>query len=186
MGKGGESSVGKADVGVASDGVRRRRVSCKQINKAWQGFLEMIRQNKGGRQTKVVRVEKSPTKVYSKVYCPFGNGVGGDPCQKCFDNMLLQSPGKFERRKLLNHLRKKHPEIASSYGVALKQADVCDEDANNPSALENSCDAEKSSVVKKNSHVKRPLCMKYNNNRKEKESDAEGEDDIIIIGSYDD
>lgn len=183
MGKGGDSSVGKVGLGVASDGVKRRRVSCKQINKAWQAFLEIIHQNKGGRRSTVVRVE-SPTKVYSRVYCPFGNGVGGGHCSKCFENMLLQRPGKFERRKLLNHLRKKHPEIAVSYGVELKQADVCDDGTKKPSARKKPSDAEVPSKTEKPSVAKCSLGTKAN--KKEKESDAEGEDDIIIIGSYDD
>ncbi|WPT12220.1 hypothetical protein PSENEW3n2_00003878 [Picochlorum sp. SENEW3] len=184
MGKGGEPSVGKVGLGVAKDGVKRRRVSCKQINKLWQGFLEMIRQNKGGRKTKVVRVDKGPTKVYSQVYCPFGNDAGGDPCPKCFENMLLQSPRKFERRKLLTHLRKMHPDLASSYGVALKETDVCDEDVKKSSEVEEPSELKDFLHVKRPSHVKISLGTK--DNKKEKESDAEGEDDIIIIGSYDD
>ena len=100
---------------------KRRRTGTKKVAELWFDFYEScIRLEPECRPT-IIRFDRESRQTWHRVQCPYGTSCGYHGKPHIYERIRLRQPGDLDRRKLLQHVRNKHPEIALKFDVAVTE-----------------------------------------------------------------
>lgn len=100
---------------------KRRRVARRNISELWNDFYQACLRLKPPYSPMVDSLDVDSEMRRCKVYCPYGEKCGHFEQPLCFENMLfMEVTGDVDRRKVLDHVRNKHPHIAAMFDVEKK------------------------------------------------------------------
>eukprot|EP00889_Picochlorum_renovo_P006362 jgi/Picre1/33392/NNA_008716.t1 len=105
-----------------SQGVRRSkrsRTGTKKVAKLWTDFHQSCIHLERECRPSMIRFDRESRQVWCRVQCPYGKSCGYHGKPHIYERMCLNQPGDLDRRKLLQHIRNKHPEIALKFDVAV-------------------------------------------------------------------
>eukprot|EP00889_Picochlorum_renovo_P002895 jgi/Picre1/29925/NNA_005303.t1 len=69
----------------------------------------------------MIEYDQELKQYWCRVQCPYGKFCGYHGAPHIYKRMLLVKPREQDRRKLLEHVRNKHPEIALRFDVAVME-----------------------------------------------------------------
>ena len=100
---------------------KRRRTGTKKIAELWLDFYESCIHLEPDCQPSIIRFDRESRQAWCRVQCPYGKSCGYHGKPHIYERMRLKHPGDLDRRKLLQHIRNKHPEIALKFDVAVTE-----------------------------------------------------------------
>jgi hypothetical protein len=100
---------------------KRRRTGTKEVSKLWLDFYESCFRLDPECQPAMIEYDQESKQSWCRVQCPYGKFCGYHGAPHIYKRMLLAKPREQDRRKLLEHVRNKHPEIALRFDVAVME-----------------------------------------------------------------
>ena len=100
---------------------KRRRTGTKEVSKLWLDFYESCFRLDPDCQPAIIEYDQELKQSWCRVQCPYGKFCGYHGAPHIYKRMLLMKPGDLDRKKLLKHVRNKHPEIALRFDVAVME-----------------------------------------------------------------
>lgn len=101
---------------------KRRRTGTAKVSDLWLDFYDACLRLEPEHQPVVINFDPISRQSRCRVQCPYGRSCGNHGGPHIYERMLFkQKPGDLDRRRLLKHVRNKHPEIAARFDVAATQ-----------------------------------------------------------------
>jgi hypothetical protein len=100
---------------------KRRRTGTKEVSKLWTDFYQSCLRLDPECQPAMIEYDQELKHYWCRVQCPYGKFCGYHGAPHIYKRMLLAKPREQDRRKLLEHVRNKHPEIALRFDVAVME-----------------------------------------------------------------
>eukprot|EP00889_Picochlorum_renovo_P002233 jgi/Picre1/29263/NNA_004655.t1 len=100
---------------------KRRRTGTKEVSKLWTDFYQSCLRLDPECQPAMIEYDQELKQYWCRVQCPYGKFCGYHGAPHIYKRMLLVKPREQDRRKLLEHVRNKHPEIALRFDVAVME-----------------------------------------------------------------